>query len=63
MLKVCPFEEIKISIEKFLESDGVKSNYENKMKSIDEIPSHHGREIGGTYFFCDSLNKNIPRKK
>ena len=51
MLKVCHFEEIKISMEKFLESDGVKSNYENKMKSIDEIPSHHGSEIGGTYFF------------
>ena len=34
------------------------------MKSNDGIPSHYGSEIEGTcFFFSDSLNKIIPRKK
>ena len=34
------------------------------MKSNDGIPSHHRSENEGTcFFFGDSLNKNIPRKK
>ena len=40
MLKVCHFKEIKISKENFLKSEGLKRNYENKMKSNDGIPSH-----------------------
>ena len=47
--------------EKFLKSDGLKSNHENVMKSSDRIPSHQENE--GNCFLGDSLNKNIPRKK
>ena len=39
-----------VSKEKFLKSDNVKRNHEN-MKSNDGIPSHHGKENEGTYFF------------
>ena len=50
-----------VSKEKFLKTDGVKHNQENVMKSNDGIPSHHGSDNEGTcFFFCDSLNKNIP---
>ena len=45
-----------------MKSDGVKRNHEN-MKINDGIPSHHGKGNEGTCFFCDSLNKNIPKKK
>ena len=33
-----------------VKSDGVKRNHENKMKSNDGIPSHHGSENEGTCF-------------
>ena len=39
------------SKERFLKSDGVKINHKNLMKSIDGIPSPHGRENEGTCFF------------
>ena len=39
------------SKEKFLKSDGIKSNDENMMKSNDEIPSPHGSENEGMCFF------------
>ena len=51
------------SKEKFLKSDGLKSNDENMMKSNDGIPSPHGSENEGRCFLGDSLNKNIPSKK
>ena len=37
------------SKEKFLKCDGVKSNYENVMKSNDGIPSPHGSENEGVF--------------
>ena len=37
--------------EKFLKSVGVKSNYENMMKSNDGIFFHYGSENEGTCFF------------
>ena len=53
-----------VSKEKFLKSDRVKRNNENMVKSNDEIPSPHGSENEGMYFFGGvSLNKNIPSKK
>ena len=39
------------SKEKFLKSEGVKSNDENMMKSNDVIPSPHASENEGTCFF------------
>ena len=39
------------SKEKFLKSDGIKSNDENMMKSNDGIPSLHGSENEGMFFF------------
>ena len=39
------------SKEKFLKSDGVKSNNENMIKSNDGILSSHGSENEITYFF------------
>ena len=51
------------SKEKFLNSDGVKSNDENTMKSNDAIPSPHVSENKSMYFLGDSLNENIPSKK
>ena len=51
-----------VSLDKFLKSDGVKSNDKNMMKSNDRIPSHHGSENEGTCFLGDSLNKNITKK-
>ena len=62
---MCRFKEIKIllSFVSRVESDGLKRNHEN-MKSNDENPFHHGSENEGTcFFFGDSLNKNILRKK
>ena len=53
-----------MSKEKFLKSDGIKCNYESMMKSNDGILSHHCSENEGTcFFFGNSLNKNILRKK
>ena len=51
------------SKEKFLKSDGVKSNDENMIKSNDGILSPQGSENEITVFLGDSLNKNISRKK
>ena len=48
------------SKEQFLNSDGIKSDDENMMKSSDKIPSPHGSENEGRCFFGDSLCKNIP---
>ena len=39
------------SKDKFLKSEGVKSNDENMMKSNDGIPSPHASENEGTCFF------------
>ena len=39
-----------VSKEKFLKSDGVKSNHENMTKSNDGLSRHHGSENEGTYF-------------
>ena len=47
MLTECRFKEIKIF--KF-QSEGVKNNHENMVKSNDGIPSHHGNENEGTCF-------------
>ena len=53
-----------VSKGKFLKNDGVKINDENMINSTDWILSPHGSENEGTcFFFGDSLNKNIPRKK
>ena len=41
--------------EKFLKSDGAKSNDENMMKSNDGIPSPHGSVKESTYFFGQFL--------
>ena len=46
-----------------MNSDGVKSNDENMMKSNDAIPSPHVSENKSMYFLGDSLNENIPSKK
>ena len=43
------------SKEKFLKSDGLKSNDENMMKSNDGIPSPHGSVKESTYFFGQFL--------
>ena len=43
------------SEQKFLKSDGVKSNDENMMKSNDGIPSPHGSVKESTYFFGQFL--------
>ena len=51
------------SEQKFLKSDGVKSNDENMMKSNDGIPSPQWSESEGMCFLGNSLNKNIPSKK
>ena len=51
------------SKEKFLKSDGVKSNDEKMMKSNDGVSSPHGSENEVRYFLGDSLNKNIPSIK
>ena len=39
-----------VSKEKFLKCDGVKSNYENVMRSNDGIPSPHGSENEGVFW-------------
>ena len=48
MLKVCCFKKIKslsfVGKEKFLKSDGIKSNHENVMKSNYGNPFHHEYE-------------------
>ena len=46
--------------EKFLKSDGVKSNDKNMIKSNDGIPSHHGSENESTCFLGDSLTHFRP---
>ena len=51
------------SKEKFLKSDGVKSNDEKMMKSNDGVSSPHGSENEVRCFGGDSLNKNIPSIK
>ena len=49
--------------ERFLKSDGVKSNDVNMMKNNDGILPPHGNENEGRCFLCDSLNKSILSKK
>ena len=57
MLKVCHFKEIKIS------QNGVKRNYENKMKSNYETPSHNGSENEGTCFYRRFFKEKYSEKK
>ena len=63
MFKMCRFNKIKISKEKFLKSDGVERNSKTRWKAMMEFPLTIEVTMKLPVFFGDSLNENILRKK
>ena len=63
MFKMCLFNKIKISKEKFLKSDEAERNSKTRWKAIMEFPLIIEVTMKVPVFFGDSLNENILRKK
>ena len=63
MFKMCRFNKIKISKEKFLKSDEAERNSKTRWKAIMEFPLIIEVTMKVPVFFGDSLNENILREK